>query len=695
MAMDPYDLCPCGSGKKLKWCCINIMADVEKFHTLMYGNQADAALKTLEKLEKRGENPAYLRTLRAKALVSCQGIDEGVKAIDQTVIDFPEFALAREVRGDMLLLTNDFAEALDGYRDAQAHYPAEAIEHHARTLFKIGNCHQMQGRPLAAWAAWQRSLKIMPDFQTAHNAIEEQIKNNPILPAKARTGLPLKSPDEFALFNEDRRVQWDKALEGEREWHLDDIITAFETLTEQDSKDAAAWYNLAISCAWAGDNARAIEAMDEYLKLETDFEAAAEAWDLCEILRLGVGAEEFSDIIDYVAVYELGDTDAFLQAIHRSSRLVVNNSNEEVTLHWLDRERQSPADQYQIQSSPKRLAEISLRSQEAIELIASSPEKLREARESFESVVGATVTPAGEYQRPGFIGHLDNEPLMMFSDRKLSDEEILKELLESTRHYFEDEWLKRPLKSLGGLAPLDAAQSNRFKAKLEGVVRFRERNFRRYNVPYNFDRLRNKLGLEPHENLPPDALVENDISGYSANQLAELDPPSLDDEDLIKAYRTATGLEATETALRFARELVQRDSLAYAIDVMPIFRRLINNQIEKNQFENAQDLVDQAEKFDNKHYEGRHQAGIDSMRARLLMAQGNAEQAQKLYQDSVAKHPENLEIVAEAVENMLSSGNFNAAQTLARIGLERAEKQRNSSYQGQFREYLEEASARV
>ena len=56
--MDLYDPCPCGSGKKFKWCCQPIYADIEKAFRQDDDGQHDAALQTLDNLAKEhGGNP--------------------------------------------------------------------------------------------------------------------------------------------------------------------------------------------------------------------------------------------------------------------------------------------------------------------------------------------------------------------------------------------------------------------------------------------------------------------------------------------------------------------------------------------------------------------------------------------------------------------------------------------------------------
>lgn len=695
MANDPYGLCPCGSGKKLKWCCGALIEELEKAASLIHGNQPESALKILDKLLQKGANPAYVRTLRAQAAGAVQGMDEAFKEIESTIADFPEFALAREVRGDLLYVTADMTEALDAYRDAQSHYPPEATDHHARALFKIGNCHNLQGRPLAAWAAWQRAMKLVPNYGPAASAIDNFITQNEVLPSKVRRGLYLKSPDEFALFNEDRRVQWDKALSGERDWHLEDVIAAFEVLVENDKHDAAAWYNLAIACAWAGENARAIEALDEYVQLETDFEAAAEAWDLCEILRVGFGAEEYSDILLHVAVYEIVDVQEFTNITRTCGQIIaMGPTPQESTIFWADRPFNRHEDASLIQVQPKLVAEVHVQGP-VLELVATSEENLRQATSSFESVLQNAVRRTGGYQQPGTLDRMDREAIDTLTTRRASPEALAQSAPEHVGRYFEEEWLHRPLKSLGNLAPIDAAQSDRMKSKLEGVVRFRERNFARYGIPYNFDRLRNKLGLEPHEVLPPDAMVVNDVTGYSVAQLAELQPAELDDDDLVKAYQTACRLDAPATSLNFAVEIVRRDSIADKIDAISVFRRIIQDKLERSQVQKAFELVDEAEAYDQRHYERRNAASIGALRARCLIGAGESDKAVELLRNLVDQNPDNLQLVAQAIENMFSLGQYDSAQQLAKLGLERAEALRNGDFQGQFREYLEEASARV
>ncbi len=48
----------CGSGKKLKFCCLAISSDMEKIEKLIDNHQPRMALQSLEKVAKKhGDNP--------------------------------------------------------------------------------------------------------------------------------------------------------------------------------------------------------------------------------------------------------------------------------------------------------------------------------------------------------------------------------------------------------------------------------------------------------------------------------------------------------------------------------------------------------------------------------------------------------------------------------------------------------------
>src|SRR5262249_1665720 len=86
---------------------------------------------------------------------------------------------------------------------------------------------------------------------------------------------------------------------------LGDSVKAFEALAKEVPQEAAIWFNLAVSRAWVGDNKGALEAIDRYLDLESNEEAAGQLATLAEVMRAGQGMEEESDYKQHALYYQI------------------------------------------------------------------------------------------------------------------------------------------------------------------------------------------------------------------------------------------------------------------------------------------------------------------------------------------------------------------------------------------------------
>ena len=707
MKNDPYALCPCGTGNKLKWCaCKNSLPLLEQAITMIRNNQQESSLAMLDRLIADETHPLsfriYTSTIKAQALDVFGKTEEAIKLAEETAKKYPDSGIAAEVYGDFFFAAQAYADALDIYEEAMARFAPAATEQICRTLLKLGTCHNFQGRPLAAWAIWRQALRIDPKFKPAADSIEEFVHQNRLLPNPARHGLSLKKADEFTMFDEEIGERWEKAIQDGDQLHIDDLVMGFADVTGRAPTNASAWYNLGLACAWGGLNARAIEAFGHYVELEKDANAAADAWDLAEILRLGAGAEDLSDTRLYSAHYEVTNPPQFAERLQQSKYVVVLNAGEnQRSLHWMDKEVSPPESGIPILGGPPRqLAQFNMYGP-VLELVSVTADNLASARRTFEPTVGDAVRFDSVTERAGNPSTLDSEPFLVFDPKQVSPEEKNARILESVRQYFEEVWIHRPLRSLDGIAPIDAVQLPLNRKRLEGIIRFRERNFARYETPYNFDRLRNKLGLKisgagltdegdatkPSENV--------DLRAYSAAQLGTLDPVKLSSDDLVIAYKTALSLDAPQTTTNFAAELLKREGVADKFDVNTIYRRMINERLSSKKVDNLESLLSEARAYDEKHYQSRDAAQFDLLDARVALLQGRKEQAIDSLSKIPEKHPERLDIAASAVENLLSAGEYGIAKQLAEIGLERAEEKRNADFQSRFREYLREAAARA
>jgi tetratricopeptide (TPR) repeat protein len=682
------------------------MQELDHVFDLLRNRQQESSLSLLDRLINDASQPecfrVYAGTVRTQALEYFGKPEESLASAKELPRMFPNSGFAHESLGDVYFQDEEFAEAMDHFAEALAHFPAEATEPMTRTLVKLGTCHNYQGRPIAGWACWRQALLVDPKSTLAQEALDEFVHKNRFLPHQAQQGLTLKNADEFTLFNEELADRWEKAnLAGER-LHVDELVSNFEYLVGQDASNASAWYNLGLSCAWSGANMRAIDALAKYVAREEDVDAAADAWDLAEILRMGGGAEEVSDNLLHVALYRVVDPQAFLERLSTVKNLVVVSSGEENrSLHWMDKEV-TPNEGVPILGGPPRQIAQLVFFGPVLEVVATSQANLHDVRSKLEPTADQTLQWETTLTRAGHPMSLDAEPFLVMGDVNegtLTEEAKLAKTTESVRRYFEEIWLRRPLRSLGGLSPIDVGQNPEFRKRLEGVIRFRERIFEARGSGYNFDRLRHKLGLPirgsglaDHAD-PTSASGDVDVSVYSAAQLAALDPAKLDDMVLVQAYRAAIHLDVPQTANRLAEHLAQRESVSQLIDMNGVFRRLIQDA-QRSKSGDVGELIARARAYDARHYAQREAAMLDYWEARHQLQTGPKGDAVKALCSLSEKHPDRLDVAASAVESLLSAGEYGVARDLAEKGLVKAERDRNADYQSRFRDYVREAGNR-
>lgn len=701
-SFDPYASCPGGCGKKAKWCESDTIEELAAVADLVQHEQYDQALRTVDKLiGKRPHNDcigAHLACVHAQLLMSNRRYEEGFASLEETIERYPNQFTPHEAKANFMVLFDSLPEALEEYRTALSLCPADSKERLAALHGKMGECQLSLGRPLAAWAEWRTALKVQPGFIVADQAIDRFIKQNHLLSNQVRLGLPLRSPDELALFNDQRRIKWEEALKADEAWHVDDLVMAFEYLAHDDKNDSAAWYNLGLAYAWRGDNVRSLEAFDHYLTLEKNPEVGAEVVDLCELLRIAPELLSESDFANYAVAYQVVNPEVFIDRFQKSRQIfAIPTQNGGQIIHLLDKEMTQGDGAVPILGGPPRQIAMLIPGQDFLQLVSSSEDKLAKAKAEIEKIGGDALKRDAEGPVWGGIESLDDEPFLVVPQPGLSDEQRNANLLTAIQRYFEEEWIQRPLKSLRGLSPLDASQSSAAKVRIDGVLRFRERSFARYQTPYNFDRLRNKLGLatvsegEVAERPADDSATT--VSALSTQQLAGLEPSSLDDDGLAAAYRSALSLGIPQTAVKFAKELASRGAYSDDVDVAGLYRRLIHDALDHKRVAEAKEWLEKGQSIVAGYPE--LAVVLDAEGARVHLLDGDVDTALASYERLLDAHPDKLEPIARGVESMLSRGAFAAAQTLAEKGLAQAEEQRSRDYQSQFKEYLKEASARA
>ncbi len=95
MAVNPYDQCPCGSGKKFKWCCQDIYTDIDAAFEQAAAGQHEAAIRKLDDVVAAHPGNPEAHGRRAQLLASLGRIDDPEAALERAIRSCQGLAGAR------------------------------------------------------------------------------------------------------------------------------------------------------------------------------------------------------------------------------------------------------------------------------------------------------------------------------------------------------------------------------------------------------------------------------------------------------------------------------------------------------------------------------------------------------------------------------------------------------------------------
>ncbi len=564
------------------------------------------------------------------------------------------------------------------------------------TLAAEGHRQFVNQAPLAAWSYWQRALRLEPDCQAALDGLK-WLENSGNWPIVARTQPKFRNP-----VGEDRRARWDQALQGKDLAEIELASTVFETIAQEDPLDADAIFNQALCLAWQAKNIQAIEALGRFVTLtaENDFEVAADAWTLAELLRHAEDAAPVADDVSFayflngplmpdglpgmVRAIEFGPTPGeSAPGWPAGSRL----------FEWLT--------QMPVGTEPAVLLATFVVGPDSTRIFSPDAEVLPKAWGVLEQGRDLSAFSIEMRVSPLRIELSDMDVWTIRTDPDLDLELAAEIRRQHVERFYETRWMARNRHGLADsdgvpVTPLQASRGNAAsKARLEGLIRFREQLAIRPVVThlysgYLFDRLRRRLGLETRD---PAFVEVEELALLSERELESLDAKSLDDAKLAEAFESAAALGHDARTGRFAAELVERDSAALGgIDRHALFAVLVRRAIAEHDDELALKRLDQAVAVDAQHGGGHQRPIFQAWKAEYLTRIGEPDAASVVYREILSEAPPELapELALDAAETLEDNEHFGQALIMARHALELAINQSNPRIESLVRAMLEE-----
>src|SRR3954466_13086217 len=116
MPHDPYQSCPCGSGKKLKWCSPRVIEDAERALSLVSRGQGEAGIQQLDRLVKAHPEPRclnmYLQTQRTICQVRADPEIDILAELERIAGEADEYALPHVLTAEVYAQNSAWEEVV-------------------------------------------------------------------------------------------------------------------------------------------------------------------------------------------------------------------------------------------------------------------------------------------------------------------------------------------------------------------------------------------------------------------------------------------------------------------------------------------------------------------------------------------------------------------------------------------------------
>ncbi|MCC7084787.1 MAG: hypothetical protein IT427_07240 [Pirellulales bacterium] len=578
MSFDSYSPCPGGTGKKIKFCCPDLVQELDKVARLLAGGQSAACLDYLRKLDEQYPNRSCLQANRC-TLESMIGDTEAAKSsVESFLAAEPGNAIALALKAiqlapeDPLVAVQWLQKSLDA---ASLELPAQVYEAARVVALEL----LAKGHYVPARAHVQFQVGVTEGKEDNATAMLLQLERAPAVPTILKEPPRLSEPPSGVPWQAEFQAGIDAAKRGR--WQL--ANTLWTALSSKLADSPELWRNLAAMRSNLGDYQGAADALRKFASLNVALDDAIDAEALAQTLTK---EDAYGQVDELRVIVSIGNAEAAQEkfaADRRIERCALDASEwgEEdgppprAGYFLLDRELPATGVGLTRETVPHHLAQLLLFGKQTdrearLELTAFRPE-LDVAQKILREVLGDLLGPAEAEEK---IGHLTQVEHALSWHWRMPDDtpdELRRSLVaEERRAIVLEKWLKIPQPMLGGRSPEQAASESRYRLQLLASIYLLQSSDTDSSTE-TYNELRRKLGLPEQGDIDATGLDTNLIP---LARLARLTPERLSDDQLQNAFNRSAITNNSLATRRLAPEVVRRPSLSVVESRLPAYRLL-------------------------------------------------------------------------------------------------------------------------
>ncbi len=572
MAADPYAACPCGSGKKLKFCCGPHWPEIERIERMYDAQQDVSALDAIEKLEAKLPNHPHLMNLKVDLLFA-QGRREEADASQAAFFAaHPENPNARFRHAAMFVEEGDTAQGLRLW-----------YETFANNENSITNTGMVAARAVVTGALMAGEFtagRTLLNILTALNPQEESLRSTAVQLMSADGQPPLcreLPPIRQAPTDPRWTAEFKEALAPTERANFPRAAALFTALSEKAPQEPAVWANLAALRAMLADLQGASEAYAGLATCNLPWDDAVEAQALAAIYR----QDAAGDVIEVLrASFELQDIDRVLELLSADNRcvrvpdamLVPDDDGSpppRAAFRLLDRPQVTENATLDFADVPTVVADYSIFGRETdrpprliIEIEGQAALDLAAA--TLREITQEPLPVWGEREIIGSI--LAEQQAMAWKPHLPFDtpvDRIYDLMVAQQRQAIHEIWPNTPNLALDGKTPRGVMGDPAWRRRLAAAILLQELAQQQMLPREEFDRLRTELGLEPSATIDPTADgTDETANAIPVMRLSRVDASKYSDEALVKEIERAGAYAAAAAVLHLGTEALRRPSIA-------------------------------------------------------------------------------------------------------------------------------------
>lgn len=571
MPLDAYQPCPCGSQKKVKFCCSkDIASELDKIFHSIQANQRVAALEQINRLvAAKGERDCLMVT-KASVLMQLGQIDKSREIVETMLERQPENPLVLGQAALLALEEQDVDEAVvllqNALNQVEESVPGLLVD----VIRLVGISLHMSGRFPAArthLAMYQRTV-----------GKEDQQVMSLLVRSYSSPQIPLLLKEDYPLVPAPEGAEWASELDDIRaiadQGRFRSAIERLRELEAKFSAEPVIRRNIAVLENRLGDTPAIVDAWRTYARTPgVDLEDAIEAEAIAQLLD----DDPDRDYVEEVVVsIDIDDVSKVMETLTANPLFdFVPNSDQmrsedgpppKAIFHMLDKPIPMEDAALSLDTVPTIEADVYVFGRETDRSARLVVQILKD--EQFEARLDKLRSELGE-----LLGEQTSEDVMdqltrqaavlswrwRFPETATAETRRNLAIARQEKMMLET-WPDLKLDILDGKSPREAAGDEEYQLPLLAAILLLE-DTGDYHTARRLDinRLRESLSLPPRQTTDP---TQRNIQDLSLTQFSKVDFAKASDEDLLYAIGVASMNGIPGSMIDVYRERLNRDSIS-------------------------------------------------------------------------------------------------------------------------------------